>query len=516
MSHESVSDFGSFLDMHAEAPAKKGIDFLLDNMPAARARLVRLCAIALQFNPRVLQVLDPSLDEAAATLRCEELMELAIFSEGEFGLTMHDSARRHLFNEWFQPEYLAEFRAASERLKNFLAGRLREVGRDDAWSAQRAYIYHLIGSDEDRGIEELASRFKQAAEQFVLDECEVLVNLALEYESILTPPNLARLRYLEARLATDQLRWKDASRILRAMLETDDLDEELRVKSLERLGLVYKANREWDKAIDLLEQALAITATDPRLQANRVRILETMGATYREQGEFNEAEKILKQCVELNKENGNRIGLATSWNALGILYRQLGDEKESIEAFKKALDSLVGTDNTYRESQIYNNLGLVYLNSRNWDESEASFRKSLKIKEALDDTFGQAKTLNNLSRISLIREKENEAIALTTKAIQLFSSLGARYGVAQARHNLGLIYKKTGDSEKALAELGRASKLYHLIRDSEHEDQVKAEIEAFTKQKEKQDKKRWPVWLKVLLWIVGIFLVLIFIGLAAE
>ena len=508
MATGKYGDFRQFLEMQAAGSSEDGVDMLLENMPADKARLLSLCAIPHQFNERILMALDLSLDEEMAQQRCDEFARLSIVNESEFGLTLNDTARKRLFDKWLRPESAVEFRSANERLKNHLLNRFEEISADVMWTAQRAYIFHLIGADQDAGFVELAVRFNQASEQYALDECEILVTVAYEYEPILSPNNLAWLKYFDAKLAADQQRFKDAVRLLKSIVSSSNIDGELLVKAHERLGIVYQVNRDWTKAVSQFDEAMALARADPKFESQVTRIMQNVGAVYREKGDFDEAERILKKCIDMNEDPFNAIGLAASYNALGILYRQLRNSTEAIEAFTSALEALPHSENSYRIAQIYNNLGLTYADMLQWSLSEKSFNSSLDVKEKLDDKYGQGKTITNLARISAQRGDFDEAISLSEKAIQLFSKLRARYSLAKVHRNTGKIYKAAKKPELADKHLRIAADLFRDIKDKREADLTEAELHAVYH----KDKLHWAVkGVFVLLALLILFVIAIFL-----
>lgn len=67
---------------------------------------------------------------------------------------IHDQSRRQLFQQWLKPGRRNEFAAISARLVEFFTQRARAAQVDEKESFERRRMFHLIGLDQDSGVDE--------------------------------------------------------------------------------------------------------------------------------------------------------------------------------------------------------------------------------------------------------------------------------------------------------------------------------------------------------------------------
>ncbi|MCB0644253.1 MAG: tetratricopeptide repeat protein, partial [Phaeodactylibacter sp.] len=99
---------------------------------------------------------------------------------------------------------------------------------------------------------------------------------------------------------------------------------------LNRLGLTYTRNRDFEQAVDHLNQALAIQQYD-FLYCN-------LGITYLEKGDLPQAEHYLKQAIQRAEPNNNIYIIGVARIILGTLKGLMGDRDQQVDNHEKALE----------------------------------------------------------------------------------------------------------------------------------------------------------------------------------
>src|SRR5439155_22459374 len=75
-------------------------------------------------------------------------------------------------------------------------------------------------------------------EEMRFGQCETLIRLVHEYDSVLSPLEKAIVAYHEGKLAADRRQWSTAEELYNRVLSTPELSAQMRVKTLCRLGIV--------------------------------------------------------------------------------------------------------------------------------------------------------------------------------------------------------------------------------------------------------------------------------------
>lgn len=501
-------EFQNLINKLPKGSPGASIELLLMQMEPSHASLFRLCAIPHQFKADILQVLDPDMNAVQAEMRYKEFLGLSAIIVCQDGLVgLHGETRRYLFAQWLTPPKALEFKAANKRLVEFFDQLIANAEGSELETTRRRKMFHLIGSEPERGFAEFESLFRQSRRQFRLSECESLIKLVQEYESVLAQDLAGRLAYHQGKLAADLRQWTSAEQLFNGVLDNTELPAELHVKACNRLGIVYAEQRKWQKAVEFHKKALELEKTVEGCTLNPHHILHDLGVVYRESGNLRESEKLLKKSIESAQRDNDDEGMAVGYNSLGTLYRKLAEVRQAIEAYERSLEHLDRIKEEFRPAQVYNNLGAAYADVRQWERSELFFQKSLNIKREAGDTLGQALTYNNLARVYQNLKLIEKAINASQQAIGLFREMRAWYDAAVATRNLARLYRNMQNLYSSQEVFQEAVNLFEQCNESEKAEETRKELMALSR----KVCLPWWIWLAIISFIL---LICFIIGLA--
>lgn len=140
------------------------------------------------------------------------------------------------------------------------------------------------------------------------------------------------------------------------------------------LGQRYRAQGEYEKAIEEFKKALAINPNFPSA-------LNNIGVCYGHVGRYAEAEQSFKRAIALKKDD------VYAMNNLAVMYMQTGETQKALEYARMA----VSTEPSYAIGRV--TLGSVQATLGNLDEAEREFSRALE----LDPANRSART--NLERV---------------------------------------------------------------------------------------------------------------------
>jgi tetratricopeptide (TPR) repeat protein len=482
-----------------------GVELLLSQMDPDKAHRLRVCAIPHYFNPTILQVLVPALDREQATEACEELATLALVGGASDLLTIHDEARRYLFNQWLEPGSRREFMEVNARMvKYFMPSAGQSAGPGVAW-LQHA-IFHSVGADQETGFTGFENYCRQMRNQFRLSECENIIRLVHEYDPVLTREQGMRLTYHEAKLAADRDQWDSAEQLLRRIVAGNGLPGDLVFRAQIRLGLLFADQRKFSTAIEHFQNALRLgERLGPSFHG---RALHDLGTAYRDDGDIDRAEELLCKSLEIANELRDRSALAQVHTSLGTLYRERGDFRLAVANYEKTLEYLAGTEERLRQAQAYNNLGAAYDRQNEWEKSEEVYRQSLSIMEELGYKTGQAMVLNNLARVHRNRKRDDLAVTALRDAAAKFEEVHDWYRAAEAKRNLARLYlagskHQPGKRDSAREAFDQAAALFERATAGTEARETREERDKITK------RSLLPWWVWVAFVLLALFVLLL-------
>jgi tetratricopeptide (TPR) repeat protein len=510
-SPESLATFKRLLEEACSDPEASAVT--LAEALVGRERAVELlrCAIPHQFDGVLLQVVAPWLSPEEAGLRLEEFGELSIVHGCSGHLAIHERWRKTLLGWWLRPENRGEFEEVSRSLAGYF-GRLAEVSSgSEAEAALRSQMYHLLGAARDAGLGRFASLCRRARHQWRFAECAALIRLVHDYDPVLTPTQRATVTYHEGKLAADTRDWRQAEAVFRGVVVDEAASTPTRVNAWVRLGHSLREQGRLDEAIESLQTARSLAASDaaPGLVW---RALHELGEAYRDAGMLDLAESVLRKAIDSVGEQGgvDRAGL---FNSLGTVHLKRRDPGEAVSAFQESLRELDRVHDVFRPAQVHNNLALAYSELRDWARAEASFVTSLELKRQAGDLAGRGLGLENLSRAQAAQGKLEGAIESASEAVVIFESLQDARGAGIAKYLLGRHHLRRQDRERARPLFEEALRLLSSGGDEQTAASVRAELQAL------QGRRGLPWWAWVLVG-VGVlfacaFVIVVIVGLAS-
>ncbi len=280
----------------------------------------------------------------------------------------------------------------------------------------------------------------------------------------------------------------------RSGMADERLDPSVRARFLSILGRTYQRLGDYETARELLDEALAGTATaadrslDLRIERaetdrlsgefvraeagyrelldrvppedhdRRARVLSGLGRTVAQSGRPGEAIPWLEEGLTLTRalDDADAEVLADRLNDLGSALFRLGRFAEAIARLEEAIplrrraDPEAGfTDGSPRTATLVSNLALMYYLQGRPAQAEPLFRDALTMRRTLlpPDHPDLAQTLSNLGLMLKDYGEIEEAVELLSEALQVRRAglEPGHYRIAQAMLNLGIAQRESGD-----------------------------------------------------------------------
>lgn len=140
---------------------------------------------------------------------------------------------------------------------------------------------------------------------------------------------------------------------------------------------------------------------------------------------------------------------AKALNVLGAIAWELGDREAAGRAHVEGLAIQRQLGNRFGIASSLNNLGNLKLARNDFAAAEALYEESLALRRELGDRKGESATLSNLGVTASERGDTARAKVLLAESLRIDRALGARRSLASKLNNLGVQFEIEGDLESA-------------------------------------------------------------------
>lgn len=159
-------------------------------------------------------------------------------------------------------------------------------------------------------------------------------------------------------------------------------------------------------------------------------------------GRFGEVLGMYRRAGESATRADARLLAATAATRLGELDLAETLAGEAVRRFAERGDF----DGRMRALNL---LGVIGFERGQLAEAESRLTEALSIAYRLEDSLIAARACNNLASVAHLRGRPEEAVGLYRGALLGYQRLGDRRGTAETYHNLGLTYRQLADYDEA-------------------------------------------------------------------
>ena len=211
-----------------------------------------------------------------------------------------------------------------------------------------------------------------------------------------------------------------------------------------QLGRVAQHRGDLGAAQDWSQQALAIQ----KELGDRPGIAATyhqLGTVARDRGDLSAAEDCCRKALAIREVLGDRPGMALAYDLLGIVAQDRGDLGAAQDWYQQALAIQKELGDRPGIARMYHQLGIVARLRGDLSAAEDCCRKALAIREVLGDRPGMALTYHLLGIVAQDRGDLGAAQDWSQQALAIQKELGDRPGIARMYHQLGIVAQLQGD-----------------------------------------------------------------------
>jgi diguanylate cyclase (GGDEF)-like protein len=230
-------------------------------------------------------------------------------------------------------------------------------------------------------------------------------------------------------------------------------------RAMNNLGVIARRTGDFPKALDCFLQALEIyrdIGDEVAVATSLNNLSVVMGFDV---GDYQRAVEHQLQALAIRERLGDEEGRYQSYNSLGVIYGNLGDQGEAIRYLNQALEGWQALDLRPRIAATLDNLSAVYARSGQLDRALAAQRESLSLRTALGNLSGVAGSLSSIGDILSQLGRVAEARPPLERALAMRREMGERKTEAQSLIALARLERRIGRLSEAQQNLEGAMAL---------------------------------------------------------
>jgi len=193
--------------------------------------------------------------------------------------------------------------------------------------------------------------------------------------------------------------------------------------------------------------------------------LSSLGTVDLRVGDYAAALRRQTEALSIQRSAGDRSGAGSSLLSIASVHVRRGALSDAEAAMREGLRLFREISDATGISQALNNLGNALYQRSAWDEALAAYRESLEMRRAAGDRRGVGSCLNNIGVVHLVRGDWAEALAVYSEGLEISRQAGDRVSAGTLLENLGHVHRLRGSLDAAAAAYAEALSIYRDIGD---------------------------------------------------
>ena len=235
-------------------------------------------------------------------------------------------------------------------------------------------------------------------------------------------------------------------------------------------GVVYSEQSNYVLALKNYEKALQLYQKIKEQQSIS-KVLNNIGIVYKAQLNYPKALCYLKEAYKIQVSLGEANAPVTLTN-IGVIYFEKGEYENAVHYYEKAKRGFEKSDNKRGFALLNNYLGDYYIKQNNQSLALEYYRKSLTSYEEIQNKFGASLALFNIGLLLQKQQKYSEALPFAIKSLAYAKEIGVQDQTFHTEKLLSELYESLNNSKAALTHY----KNYIIARDSINNQETKTKF----------------------------------------
>jgi tetratricopeptide (TPR) repeat protein len=233
------------------------------------------------------------------------------------------------------------------------------------------------------------------------------------------------------------------------------------------LSRFLDAQGAWHQRLQLGQQALHAAEHLEDEPAKLKALLEDMGLTYARLGDYQRARDLVQEALRIAETLRNTFYIARSHNLLGSISRYEQDYDSASQSYQKALETAEAESTDDRDRRLIASLnadlGCLAHKVGRLDEARQRFEYACDELEKLGDESRRGRVLCHWGDLASDRGDVDRAKLLYEEGLSVGQKTGRLYYVAEALLGLARLEKRAGNFTQALSQARRAVEIYQRL-----------------------------------------------------
>lgn len=242
-------------------------------------------------------------------------------------------------------------------------------------------------------------------------------------------------------------------------------------------GLIWWTLGDYDKATDVLENALTLAESQLTRPDEVASTLNNIGLVLRDKGAFEDALAVFEKAIEIDRAIDSQWGLAYDYRNKGLTYLKLDRFNEAADLFDRAYGISSGIGNRINAAKSILGKGHALFALNRFEEAERAYTKALDLSETMRIKETLWRALFGLARIQEVYYQNTDAAEQHLRsAIEVIEKLRSDIRIKQLKENFiankldvyEMLIRLLADQEKPvqafeIAERSRARNFIDLL-----------------------------------------------------
>ncbi|HSH50350.1 MAG TPA: tetratricopeptide repeat protein, partial [Bacteroidales bacterium] len=239
----------------------------------------------------------------------------------------------------------------------------------------------------------------------------------------------------------------------------DSLDDELKLsKALFLQGKLNYAHGDFYDAEEIFQHLLE---NHQNILTNKTiaEVKHALGLTYMRFNNYDKAINLIQEALFFYEESDDKLNIATAIKDIGVIYYYLGNENTALEQYQKALLLYRNLEDDHGIALCLNNIGMIFRLKDNYALAIEYFEKSLEIKYLLNNEPGIANGLGNIGHVYASAGDYDKALDYYNQMLEKWREMDNVNGISEAYNYLGEVYLRMDNPNKAIDVLFKGNKI---------------------------------------------------------
>ncbi len=214
-------------------------------------------------------------------------------------------------------------------------------------------------------------------------------------------------------------------------------------------GVVYSEQGDYTSSLKNYEKGLKLYQQIDEKEGIS-KTLNNIGILYKSQQKYPKALQYLKEAHKIQTLLSEKNAPMTLTN-IGVIYFETGEYQNAIQFYRKAQKGFEHNENKRGSALLNNYLGDYYKAQKNFILANEYYQKSLALYEEIQNKFGASLALYNIGLLLQEQKKYKEAVHFATKSLAYAQEIGVLDQTFHTEELLSELYESLKEPEAALA-----------------------------------------------------------------